>query len=48
MKSLLIKNGTIITASDTFVADIFVEDGRIRPDRVTLKRELLLLEVMQI
>jgi dihydropyrimidinase len=29
MKSLLIKNGTIVTASDTFVADIFVEDGRI-------------------
>ena len=27
MKSLLIKNGTIVTASDTFVADIFVEDG---------------------
>ena len=27
--ALIIKNGTIITASDTFQADILVEDGRI-------------------
>ncbi len=29
MKSLLIKNGTIVTASDTFVSDIWIEDDRI-------------------
>jgi dihydropyrimidinase len=29
MKSLLIKNGTIVTASDTFGSDIFVKDGRV-------------------
>ena len=29
MKNLLIKNGTLVTAADLFVADIFVADGRV-------------------
>ncbi len=29
MKSLLIKNGTIVTAADTFVSDIFIDDSHI-------------------
>jgi dihydropyrimidinase len=30
MGSLLVKNGTVITAADTVVADIFIEQGQIR------------------
>ncbi|MHB8063984.1 MAG: amidohydrolase family protein, partial [Ruminiclostridium sp.] len=29
MKSTLIKNGTIVTASDEFIADLFMKDGKI-------------------
>ena len=28
--SLLIKNGTIVTASDTYIGDIYIEDGIIK------------------
>ena len=29
MKSTLIKNGTVVTASDEFVGDVFMKDGKI-------------------
>ena len=39
MAALLVKNGTIVTASDEFVADIYAEDGKIVEIGANLERK---------
>lgn len=37
--SLLIKNGTIVTASETYIGDIYIEDGIIKEISTCINKE---------